>query len=56
VAARQFQIPGGGYINEEEGGREYQLPGVGYFNDETVAEAPTGVFDIFGSGIIAGVT
>lgn len=30
--ARQFQIPGGPYLNDPEDGTEFALPGFGYFN------------------------
>lgn len=43
MAAAQYQIPGGGFINEQEDGTEYMLPGVGYFN-EPAAPAGGGVF------------
>lgn len=35
--ARQYQIPGGPYVNTDEDGREYQIPGYGYFVDEDAA-------------------
>lgn len=40
--ARQYQIPGGPFVNPAQDGREYQLPGYGYFNDETTAAAIVG--------------
>ncbi len=52
--ARQYQLPGVGFINAEEDGREYQIPGGGYFSDETVA-APAGLAanPVYGGGAAA---
>lgn len=52
--ARQYQIPGGPFINAAQDGREFQLPGYAYFNDETAA-APGGLaaHPILGGGAAA---
>lgn len=44
--ARQYQLPGVGFINADEDGREYQIPGGGYFNDETVASGGATTIDL----------
>ena len=40
--ARQYLVPGGGYLNEGEDGREYLAPAIGQVNEPTAAGGATG--------------
>lgn len=52
--ARQYQIPGGPYVNVAEDGREYALPGYGVYLNTKAAAAATVVGPLIEPGHLGG--